>query len=661
MSKRRHKSLIDDIAATPSVAETSRREKSLLDRLRAAEKLIEQQQERIDRLAVAKFSIPTQRQARTSKGCKVRLIVPDTHGSALDPMAASAMFADCERLKPQEIIHLGDAIDCGGFLAQHHVWGYVAEAEYTFEQDVVAANMFFDRLQALAPKADFHLLEGNHDCVTPDHEVLTSNGWMPIEQVTVNDLVATMNDDRNVEWQYPLATICTQYNDELVTAGGPFMRFAVTKKHRLWSFSQSDKLICERAGDLANITTTRTFPVAVGNPQEEYHITDSDIRLTAWILTDGCLTGAVSIFQSKANNFDVIRDVIRSAGENFTENSRHRSPPEISGVQVKSSLPETIFRLSSKSSRNVASRLFGISDWNCKDRQQKSIPKWVWKLSQRQFDVFLESLIDGDGTRNNGGRHGSSYTLYGKLDFLDSMQALLCVNGYRASLSKRYVKASGAHYWCLNISKRSTVKYQCLNLQKKPYCGNVYCLTMANDNFIVRHRGRVHVTGNCRIEKWCVTQALRNRIDAAYLKKMFGVRVQLHIEKRGIYHWEQGKRYMGCRIPATIRLGNCFFTHGTKHGKNAASAMLSRFAGNVVFGHVHKLLSASDRTVKDGEIGAWCPGSLCFEQPLWRHSDPTDWCQGYGVQLVRPNGDFLHINVPIIGGKSYLVDLLGNR
>jgi predicted phosphodiesterase len=326
MTRKAFKTLAEAVNSGDTASESSSRVRSLQRELEATKKLLEDQQERIERIAAAKFTIPTQRAAKTGKGSFVRLIIPDTHGTMIDPRAAAAMFADMEYLKPKEIVHLGDAIDCGGFLAQHHVWGYVAEADYTFEQDVAAANAFFDRLQELAPKATIHYLEGNHDR---------------------------------------------------------------------------------------------------------------------------------------------------------------------------------------------------------------------------------------------------------------------------------------------------------------------------------------------RIETWCVTQALRSRIDAAYLKKMFGVSIQLHIEKRGIHHWEQGKKYMGCRVPATIRLGNCFFTHGTKHGKNAASAMLSRFSGNVVFGHVHKLLSASDRTVKDGGIGAWCPGSLCHEQPLWRHSDPTDWCQGYGVQLVRPCGDFLHINVPIIDGKSYLVNLLG--
>ena len=131
----------------------------------------------------------------------------------------------------------------------------------------------------------------------------------------------------------------------------------------------------------------------------------------------------------------------------------------------------------------------------------------------------------------------------------------------------------------------------------------------------------------------------------------------LHTAKRGIRYYKHGVRYDDCRIPATIRRGKCYFTHGFSHGKNAAAAHLAKFGANIVFGHVHKILSASDRTVSAGEIGAHSPGCLCELQPLWRHSAPTDWSHGYGVQLVKPCGDFLHINVPIIDGKSYLVNL----
>lgn len=318
------KRLVDKLENVVDARRESAQVKSLKAKLESAFAIIDQQNERLEKLAQTKFVIPNQRQQKTSKGCYVRVICPDSHGSSIDPLAAAAFLADLQELQPKEVIHVGDAIDCGGFLAQHHVWGYVAETEYTFEQDVSAANEFFDRVQAAAPKASFDYLEGNH----------------------------------------------------------------------------------ER-----------------------------------------------------------------------------------------------------------------------------------------------------------------------------------------------------------------------------------------------------------RIEAWCVTQSLRSKIDAGMLKRMFGVATQLHIAKRGIRHFEQGQTYDGCRVQSTIRRGRCYFTHGTKHGKNAANAMLTRFGANVVFGHVHKLLSASDRTVKDGEIGAWSVGSLCKQQPLWRHSDPTDWCQGYGVQYVRPDGDFLHCNIPIIDGKSYLVQM----
>ena len=168
-----------------------------------------------------------------------------------------------------------------------------------------------------------------------------------------------------------------------------------------------------------------------------------------------------------------------------------------------------------------------------------------------------------------------------------------------------------------------------------------------------------YLSGNheSRIERFCVTTALRRTADAEFLRRQIGAENVLHIEKRGIRYISTGEFYDDCRIQGTVRAGKCFVTHGTRHGKNAAQQMLSRFNACVVFGHVHKLLSASDRNVKDGEIGAWSVGHLGQQQPCWRHGDPTDWSQGYGFQIVQPSGDFLHINVPIIEGRSYLYTL----
>ncbi|MCR9202679.1 MAG: hypothetical protein NXI04_28890 [Planctomycetaceae bacterium] len=166
----------------------------------------------------------------------------------------------------------------------------------------------------------------------------------------------------------------------------------------------------------------------------------------------------------------------------------------------------------------------------------------------------------------------------------------------------------------------------------------------------------VYLEGNHeeRIEKFCVTSALRNKVDAELLRRSIGTESVLNLEKRGIRYIRKALTYDGCRVQGTVRAGKCFVTHGTSHGKNAANAMLSRFGACVVFGHVHKLMSATDRNVKDGEFAAWSVGHLSKQQPLWRHGHPTDWSQGYGFQVVTKQEDFLHINVPIIDGRSYL-------
>lgn len=105
-------------------------------------------------------------------GDVVRVLIPDTHGAKVDKAALAATMADIKTLNPHEVILLGDHVDCGGFLAQHHVMGYVAETEYSYEEDLEHANAFLDQLRVAAPNAKIEYLEGNHErrvetwCVT---------------------------------------------------------------------------------------------------------------------------------------------------------------------------------------------------------------------------------------------------------------------------------------------------------------------------------------------------------------------------------------------------------------------------------------------------------------------------------------------------------------
>jgi hypothetical protein len=166
-----------------------------------------------------------------------------------------------------------------------------------------------------------------------------------------------------------------------------------------------------------------------------------------------------------------------------------------------------------------------------------------------------------------------------------------------------------------------------------------------------------------RIEKACVTTAVRKHIDSAFLANYFSTKIVLHLEKRGIEFWPQGKFHEGLRIPATIRRDGCYFTHGEFTSKNAAAQHLAKYNANIWYAHTHRADMATKRTVKDGAIGAWNPGCLCRLQPLWMHTNLTDWTHGYGLQVVRRGIGHLNLQIPIIDGVSYLAPLvdMGSR
>ena len=162
-----------------------------------------------------------------------------------------------------------------------------------------------------------------------------------------------------------------------------------------------------------------------------------------------------------------------------------------------------------------------------------------------------------------------------------------------------------------------------------------------------------------RVATWCVTQSLRNSRDSEFLRRAFAPEFLLRLEDRGIKYYRQGAHYDGLQIPGVIKRGKCYFTHGVSTAANATGAMLARYGSNLVFGHTHREQSSSARPVAAGTIKAWNPGCLCELQPLWQHTNPTAWTHGFAVQTVAKSGDFLHVNVPIIEGRSLLGQLAG--
>lgn len=164
-----------------------------------------------------------------------------------------------------------------------------------------------------------------------------------------------------------------------------------------------------------------------------------------------------------------------------------------------------------------------------------------------------------------------------------------------------------------------------------------------------------YIMGNheARIEKFCITIALRNKQDSQMFLDKFGAEKVLGLKERGIQIVNRNEQYHGLKKRGTIRLGKCLFHHGTRTGVHAAKANLDDVGGNVVFGHTHRISSYVKETI-DGVIGAWSVGCLSQLHPLYGDTNVSNWAHGYGIQIVESDGTFIHLTVPIIEGRSFL-------
>jgi hypothetical protein len=147
---------------------------------------------------------------------------------------------------------------------------------------------------------------------------------------------------------------------------------------------------------------------------------------------------------------------------------------------------------------------------------QKTLPEYVWGLSQRQARILLDAMIEGDGHK------GATATSYftSSLRLSDDVMRLALHAGWSANkvvmhpagtVSTSGVNGSGtpptcnADYWSITIVKaRNNPMMNHGNVNRQngqseaiaAYKGKVYCLTVPSHVFYVRRRGKPVWTGN---------------------------------------------------------------------------------------------------------------------------------------------------------------------
>jgi predicted phosphodiesterase len=109
---------------------------------------------------------------------------------------------------------------------------------------------------------------------------------------------------------------------------------------------------------------------------------------------------------------------------------------------------------------------------------------------------------------------------------------------------------------------------------------------------------------------------------------------------------------------AFCKLGKLYLTHDNgKAGKTAHESAQADFESNVVIGHTHRMAytirgSATGKSYVGCMLG-WL-GDPQQVDYMYRIRALRDWCQGFGIAYLEPNGTAHVTPIPIINGKIVL-------
>lgn len=361
------------------------------------------------------------------------------------------------------------------------------EQSVSAEQATILAEHFVKSLHGKW----LYLIGGNHDCHAADTECLTARGWIRYTEIEPSDRVLSLDRETGKGvWSPILDIIIREHSGGMVSVTSRSVPMLMTNNHRVLLSKKSHgsgwcKPEYVRAQDL---TGRMAIPCsAVNGDDHKCCLTDDQLTLAGWVLTDGSIRNdgspRISIYQSKPT--DAIDDLLSRMGIKYKKTIRHRDISHVCGRElVKPCLPQTEWRIGAEQAREIMVWL----------PMKGEIPAWGHDLNDRQFSVLLDAIVAGDGSWDGG--HPSKKrvaVIHGTKTFLDSLQAIAVQHGWYARISM----ARGKDYR-LNLCRRGHVQLDAsASVVKTSYIGKVWCLTVPHGNFMVRRGGAAYFSGNC--------------------------------------------------------------------------------------------------------------------------------------------------------------------
>lgn len=344
------------------------------------------------------------------------------------------------------------------------------------------------------------------NCVSLDTEILTKDGWRTYDQVHEGQsIVAYDLNNHCIVWDTIQHVNVHEGEFDVAVFDTPTFFAKSTMEHR-WVVGESDEV--PRIKLTSNIYKNKwpDYPilrVADNNFESSCKYSDDQLKLIGWILTDGCYSKphyGMHIYQStnRSKNASIYYSMIDCLNR--------------LGMKYNDSCTDGVYHSIYLNKCEFTSKILS----SMPDRSLTT--EFISSLSQRQAEIVMWSMIEGDGT---SGENSSNITFTCSDKYrADMFQYLAFVAGYATnvyevtpeshnsnpSANKVYSSVTNKLPIQINKSYFTVSVLRIKRAQVYPHhkrvesVYGVWCPTTGTSTWVARCNGKVFITGNSVVQ-----------------------------------------------------------------------------------------------------------------------------------------------------------------
>jgi hypothetical protein len=438
---------------------------------------------------------------------KTMVVASDLHDKEIDPFYNRVFQDTCARVQPDVIVLGGDVFDLpefGKYNVDPREWDVVGRIKFVHEN--ILAPM-----RASCPDTQIDLIEGNHECVTPETEILTSTGWVLADKLSKYHRVGSFDlDTHEINYEKPVA-LAKQDDREVYEVSSTFKCERITSNHNViydGTLMSLDYLTGPIMGEKMN--GARFLNALHTSPKREIPVDENLVRLAMWIVTNGTFRttegddGYWLSFRVPSRVARRIKyTVIPIDGLNWTMTKKGI---EVSGPRMR----EIVELITGKTDVD------DLTLW-------RALPDWFAALPTTYGPILARELTWAS-TQGFMSRKTSYYNGHGTV-LGDALQLWLVTRGVPCAVNH----LTNEQFILVFNPKNEMERMRGRKVTKTALgTSTVVSIQTVDGTLITRLNGRVNFTGNCRLVKHLAdfspaTRAILGDLHGMTLGDLFGL------------------------------------------------------------------------------------------------------------------------------------------